>query len=91
MKVTKLFNALNNDNMNSGLVVIVAELEKQGYKVELEGVEVSSKNMLDENIFEDFERASKEFKIRLLKNGNVVDKFMLEAIDYHEYKIKKYD
>ncbi len=42
MNVEKIFNALQNDEMNSALGIICGELEKQGYTVNLEGIDVNA-------------------------------------------------
>ncbi len=49
MNIEKIFSALAEDEMNSALGIICSELESQGYKIEIEGIEVTSGEVLITN------------------------------------------
>ncbi|MCL4279137.1 MAG: hypothetical protein KJZ60_05545, partial [Ignavibacteriaceae bacterium] len=68
MNIKKIYDAVNGDEMNSPLPSIVSELEQQGYKVKIEGVEVTAVDMPD-NLLDDLEKATNEFEIELLKDN----------------------
>jgi hypothetical protein len=87
MNIQKIFTAVDEDEMNSPLPSIIYELEQQGYKVKLEGLEVSSDN-LDGNLFGDFERAVNEFELELTKEDEQHQKFKLVFTDYHKFNFQ---
>ena len=76
MNLEKIFNAVDEDEMNSPLPNIVHELENQGYRVKLEGLEVTA-NDLDADLFYDLEKATNEFEFELMKGGATTQKFKL--------------
>ena len=87
MNIEKVFNAVSEDEMNSPLPSILWELEKQGYSVKLEGVDVTADDM-ESDLFVDLERATNELTFELLK-GNVKDqKFKLVFSDYHQFSFQ---
>jgi len=88
MNVNKIYKAVAEDDMNSPLPIIVLELEKQGYKVKIEGVEVSSKEF-DDELFSDFEESVTEFNFEVKKNDEPAMKFKLIYTGYHEFTILK--
>ncbi|OGU29444.1 MAG: hypothetical protein A2057_07750 [Ignavibacteria bacterium GWA2_35_9] len=87
MNIEKIYNAVDEDDMNSPLSSIVYELEKQGYIVKIEGVEVTANDM-DNNLFTDLERATNEFEIELLKDSETEQRFKLSFSDYHKFSFQ---
>ena len=88
MNIEKIFQAIKRDEMNSPLISVCAEIEKQGYKIKLEGVDITM-NELDDEIIADLEKSGNKFKFELLKDGESVQKFTLEYTDYHKICIKE--
>ncbi len=89
MNLEKIFTAVYEDEMNSPLPTIVYELEGQGYKVKLEGLEVTA-NDLDADLFVDLEKATNEFEIELMKDDEINQKFKLAFTGYHNFHFKNY-
>lgn len=87
MNIQNIFNAVEADEMNSPLPSIIYELEKQGYKVKIEGLEVTAEDMEDQ-IFEDLERSTNEFELELLSNSEPSQKFNLVFTDYHKFNFQ---
>jgi len=87
MNIQKIFEAVEDDEMNSPLPSILWELERQGYKVKLEGVDVTAGDMEDK-LFEDLERATNEYAIELLKESEGSQKFKLVFTDYHKFNFQ---
>ena len=88
MNIQKIFNAVDEDEMNSPLSSVIYEIEQQGYKVKLEGLEVSAGDM-EEKLFEDYERATDKFEIELLKNNKTEQRFNLIFTDHHKFSFQK--
>ena len=88
MNIQEIFNAVNEDEMNSPLPSVIYELEQQGYKVKLEGLEVTTDD-LEEELFEDLERATNKFEIELLKNNKTEQRFNLIFTDHHKFSFQK--
>jgi hypothetical protein len=87
MNIQKIFESVEEDEMNSPLPLIIWELEQQGYTVKLEGVEVTAGDMEDK-LFEDLERATNEFEFELLKESEGSQKFNLVFTDYHKFNFQ---
>jgi hypothetical protein len=87
MNIQKIFESVYNDEMNSPLPSIVRELEQQGYKVKIEGLEVSSLDMNDQ-LFEDLEKATNEYEIELFGDKGNLQKFKLVFTDYHKFNFQ---
>ncbi len=87
MNIEKIFNAVDEDEMNSPLPLIVSELERQGYAVRIEGVDVTSDD-IDDNLFVDLEKAVNEFEMELLKSSEIEQKFKLVFTDYHKFNFQ---
>lgn len=86
MNIQKIFKSVDADEMNSPLPSIVRELEQQGYKVKIEGVDFS----IDEaiiNLFVDLEQSTNEFNVEILKEG-LTQKFKLVFTGYHKFIIQ---
>ena len=60
MAIEKIYSTVEEYEMNSLLPAIVHGLEMQGYKVKLEGLEVTA-YVLDADLFVDLEKATNEF------------------------------
>lgn len=87
MNIHKLFEVVETEEMSSPLITIIFGLEQHGYRVKLEGVEVTAENMYD-NIFDDFEKATNNFEIEMMKNSEPLQKFLLEFTDFHKFNFK---
>jgi hypothetical protein len=87
MNIQKIFTDVDEDEMNSPLPTIVWELEQQGYKVKLEGLEVTAGDMADD-LFEDLEKATSEFDIELIKGDETEQRFRLVFTDYHKFNFQ---
>jgi hypothetical protein len=87
MNIQKIFESVDTDEMNSPLPSIVREFEQQGYRVKIEGLEVSSLDMNDQ-LFEDLERATSEFEIEILNESEPSQNFKLVFTDYHKFNIQ---
>lgn len=86
MNIQKIFQAVEIDEMNSPLPSIVYELENQGYKVKIEGLDVTAADM-DDKLFDDFEKATNEFKVEVIKE-ELTQKFKLVFTDYHKFNFQ---
>jgi hypothetical protein len=89
MNIQKIFDALQEDEMNSSLGIICAELERQGYEVEIENIKVTAEEILSNKI-PSLEEVAEPLNIKLSQNGIQVQKFSIEFVDYHEFVIKKH-
>lgn len=87
MNIQKIFTAVDEDEMNSPLPTIIYELEQQGCKVKLEGLDVTASDM-DEEMFSDLERAVNEYNIELLKENEPLQKFKVVFTDYHKFNFQ---
>ena len=87
MNIQKIFESVNADEMNSPLPSIIWELEKQGYTIKLEGVDVTAGDMEDK-LFEDLERATNEYEIELFKETGSSQRFKLVFTDYHKFNFQ---
>jgi hypothetical protein len=88
MNIENVFNALEEDQDNSALGIICAELETQGYSVEIDGVPVSSKRIFEGGYME-LEKKLEPLAITLFRGGKVEQRFAIEFIEYHEISVKK--
>jgi hypothetical protein len=86
MNIQKIFKSVEDDEMNSPLLSIIWELEKQGYTVKLEGVDVTAGDMEDK-LFEDFERATNKFYVEIIKEG-LKQKFSVVFTGYHKFNLQ---
>jgi hypothetical protein len=89
MNVQKIFDALKEDEMNSALGIICAELEDQGYDIIIEGIKVTAEEIY-ENKFPSLEEVAEPLNITLSKEGNEEQKFAIDFMNYHEVIIKRY-
>lgn len=86
MNIQNIFYAVESDEMNPPLPLVVLELERQGYKVKIEGLEVNAEDMEDK-IFEDLERATNEFNVEIT-NEKSSQKFKIVFTDYHKFNFQ---
>ena len=87
MNIQKIYNAVDEDEMNSPLPAIVYELEQQGCKVKIEGLEVSAEDLVDD-LFEDLERATNEVNLEVTDMNKNYQKFKLVFTDYHKFSFQ---
>ena len=88
MNVQKIFDRLHEDKKNSELGIICGELEEQGYKVMLDGREVTSAEIFDCD-HEDLEDKVGPVNVSLYKNGSLEQEFTLEFVGDHEVVIER--
>ena len=89
MNIDKIFSALNNDQMNSALGIICAELELQGYKLEIEDIKVTSGEIF-QNKVPSLEEVPAALNIRLFRDGKEEQKFSINFIDFHKVVFQEY-
>lgn len=87
MNIQKIFEAVEADEMNSPLHSIIYELEKQNYRIKLEGLDVTTEE-IETRLFEELERATNEFEIELLRNSETAQKFKVVFTDYHKFNLQ---
>ena len=88
MNIQRIFNALEEDNQNSGLGIICAELEAQGYTVTINGKSVVSEGFFCDEC-QEFEQKTNTFNFSLFKEDKFEQKFLIEFTDFHDFVIKK--
>jgi hypothetical protein len=89
MNIEKIFSVLNQDQMNSSLGIICAELESQGYEVEVEGIQITASEIF-ENKTPSLEEVNGPLNIKLFKNEKEDQKFSINFIDYHKIIFQEY-
>ena len=89
MNIEKVYTALQEDQMNTGLGIVCAEFETQGYEVEIEGLQVTAKEIFG-NKFPSLEEVLIPLNIKLLKNGISEQQFSIEFVDYHKIIFREY-
>lgn len=89
MNIEKIFSALDEDQINSALGIICAELESQGYNVEIEGIQVTSGEIF-ENKIPSLEEVVIPLNIKLFKDKEEEQKFSIEFKDYHKIIFQGY-
>jgi hypothetical protein len=89
MNIEKIFKAVGEDEMNSPLISICSELEKQRYKIKVEGLEVTTDD-LETELFNDLERATNNFNLELTKNNGEPQRFKLVFTDYHKFNFESF-
>ena len=89
MNIEKIFTALEEDEMNSALGIICSELEHQGYKVEIEGIEVTSEDIFEEKL-KSLEEVPAALNIKLFRKEKEEQKFSINFIDYHKVVFQEY-
>ncbi len=89
MNIEKIFLALSEDEMNSALGIICSELESQGYKIEIEGMEITSDEIF-ENKFTSLEVVNESLNINLFKEGKSEQKFSITFTNYHKVSFQEF-
>ena len=89
MNIEKIFSALKEDEMNSALGIICSELESQGYKIEIEGIEVTSDEVF-ENKLAPLEEVAEPLNVKLFRDNKEEQKFSIKFTEYHEIAIEKF-
>lgn len=87
MNIEKINAALEEDEMNSGLGIIVGELEEEGYKVIVNDKEVSAEKIFDGD-FEELEEMQ-ELIITVEKAPDEKKKYKITFIDFHEIEAEQ--
>jgi hypothetical protein len=88
MNVQKIFDILQEDQENSALSIICGELEEQGYKIRLDGRDVTSAEIFGGDHV-DLEDKVGTLNVSLYKNGSLEQEFTLEFIGDHEVVIDR--
>jgi hypothetical protein len=88
MNVQKLFDMLQEDLGSTALGIICAELEEQGYKVQIDSREVNSADIYDGR-HKDLEDKLGPFNMALYKDGSLEQEFSLEFLDNREAVIER--
>jgi hypothetical protein len=88
MNVQKIFDMLQEDQENSALSIICGEMEEQGYKIRLDGRDVTSAEIFDGDHV-DLEDKVGPLNVSLYKNGSLEQEFTLEFIGDHEVVIER--
>lgn len=88
MNIQKIFNALQDDDDNSGLGIICNELEIQGYSVKIDNIPVKA-NEIFEGKHENLENKLGLLYVVLIKNAQVEQEFSIEFIEFHEIIFKQ--
>ncbi len=88
MNVQKIFDMLHEDQENTALGIICGQLEEQGYKVQIDGREVTSAEFFDGD-HKDLEDKPGPLAVSLYKDGSLEQEFSLEFVDGHEVVIER--
>jgi len=88
MNVQKIFDILQEDQDNTALGIICAELEEQGYRVRIDGKDVNSAAIFDGG-HKDLEDKLGPLNVALYRDGSMEQEFSLEFIDDHEVVIER--
>ena len=88
MNVQKIFDTLQEDQDNTALGIICAELEEQGYKVQIDGKDVNSAAIFDGG-HKDLEGKLGTLNVALYRDGSMEQEFSLEFLDDHEAVIER--
>lgn len=88
MNVQKIFDLLQEDQENTALGIICAELEEQGYKVRVDGKDVDSADIYDGR-HKDLEEKLGPLNVALHRDGAMEQEFSLEFVDEREVVIER--
>ncbi len=86
MNIQKVFQAVISDEMNSPLPLIAYELRNQGYKVQIEGLEIAAED-IEGKLLDDLVRATNEINIEIIKD-NTTQQFKIVFTDYHKFNFQ---
>ena len=88
MNVQKIFDMLQEDQENTALGIICAELEEQGYKVRVDGKDVDSADIYDGK-HKALEEKLGPLNVALYRDGALEQEFSLEFVDEREVVIER--
>ncbi len=88
MNIQKIFDSLHSDQDNSAVGIICAELEEQGYKVQIDGKFTDSADVYDGR-HKDLEDKTGPLTVALYKDDTLEQEFSIEFIDHHEIAIER--
>jgi hypothetical protein len=88
MNVQRIFDALKEDQENTAVGIICAELEEQGYKVRIDGRDVTSADVYDGR-HEDLEDKLGPLSVDLYRNDSLEQEFSIEFLESHEIAIER--
>lgn len=84
MNIEKLFNAVKEDEMNSAIGLICLELEKQGYQIKIEGIDITSDEIFNGKA-EYLEQFPDKYIFEIIKNNYTKQKFVVRFIEFHQF------
>lgn len=88
MNIQAIFDALEEDDQNSALGIIVSELEAQGYNVQIDQTAVDSQGFF-EGKYADLENKMEPLDIALFRSDALEQQFSIEFIDFHDFVLKR--
>jgi hypothetical protein len=88
MNIQKIFNVLQEEQDNTVLGLICAELEDQRYTVQVDGRNVNSADIFDGR-HKDLEDKPGSLDISLYRDGSLDQEFSLEFVDDREVVIER--
>jgi hypothetical protein len=88
MNIEKIFKALEENEMDSALGIIVVELELQGYSVHVYDIPVTSDEIFDGK-YDDIYKLFEPVAISVYKNDSLEQEFEITFNDYHEISFRK--
>ncbi len=88
MNVQKIFDSLHADPEDSAVGIICAELEEQGYKVQIDGIFVNSADVYDGR-HKDLEDKTGPLTLALYRFDTLEQEFSVEFLDDHEIAIER--
>jgi len=89
MNIQKIFDALEEDEMNSSLGIICAELESQKFDISIEEIKVTAEEIYN-NKHPYLEDVGESLNFKISKKGGEEQKFTIDFVDFHEIIIKKF-
>ncbi len=88
MNVQRIFDSLHSDQENSAVGIICAELEEQGYKVQIDGNFINSADVYDGR-HKDLESKAGPLTVALYRHDDMEQEFSIEFIEDHEIAIER--
>jgi len=88
MNIQKIFEVLEENEMDSALALVVGELENQGYAVRVLGIPVTSDEIY-EGKYDDIYKLMEPITIALYKKEVLEQEFDIIFTDYHKITIQK--
>ena len=88
MNFQKLYDVLEENEMDSALALIVREMENQGYKADVLGIPVTSNELFDGK-YDDIYKLNEPITFALYKNEKLEQEFDIIFTDYHKILIQQ--